>query len=282
MVKAVRLTPTGLRVTETELTAPCATVTVAAAGICGTDVMFVAGLLPSAATFTLGHEVAGYVDGEPYAVRTSVTCGDCDPCRSGHPQRCTGPHACIGVFTDGGMAEQFRAPVHTLLPLPPGLDVRDACLVEPAAIAGHGVTRAGIVDGERAAVRAAGNRLGATAVDGGYDVVFDAAGGPSAAADCARLCRPGGRVVVLGVYPTDIPVPSEATLVKELTWTAAIAYGTDRAGHDEFAQAAQLLAGDSTIAATLITHRYPLAAAEHAFRIAGDRSAGALKVVLHP
>src|SRR3569833_2026162 len=152
MVKAVRLTPTGLRVTETELTAPGATVTVAAAGICGTDVMFAAGLLPGADTFTLGHEVAGYVEGEPYAVRTSVTCGVCDPCRCGHPQRCTGPHACLGVFTDGGMAEQFRTPVHTLLPLPPGLDVRDACLVEPAAIAGHGGTRAGIVDGERAAV----------------------------------------------------------------------------------------------------------------------------------
>jgi threonine dehydrogenase-like Zn-dependent dehydrogenase len=43
-----------------------------------------------------------------------------------------------------------------------------------------------------------------------------------------------------------------------------------------------LLAGNPAIAQTVITHRFPLDEAAEAFRVAGDRASGAIKVVLHP
>ena len=46
--------------------------------------------------------------------------------------------------------------------------------------------------------------------------------------------------------------------------------------------AAALLAARPEIARSLITHRFPLDAAVEAFRVAGDRQAGAIKVVLEP
>ena len=46
--------------------------------------------------------------------------------------------------------------------------------------------------------------------------------------------------------------------------------------------AAGILATQPAVADSLITHRFPLDAAPDAFRAAGDRKAGAIKVVLEP
>ena len=46
--------------------------------------------------------------------------------------------------------------------------------------------------------------------------------------------------------------------------------------------AAQLMAQRPELADILISHRLPLGAAAEAFTIAGDRKAGAIKVVLDP
>jgi len=58
-------------------------------------------------------------------------------------------------------------------------------------------------------------------------------------------------------------------------------YGRHAAGRDVDGAAA-LLAANAEIARALITHRLPLEAAPEAFRLARDRAAGAIKVVLEP
>ncbi|MEU4227650.1 zinc-binding dehydrogenase [Nonomuraea sp. NPDC026600] len=116
---------------------------------------------------------------------------------------------------------------------------------------------------------------------GQYDVVIDAAGGPTALARCAELARPGGRVVVVAVYFETASFPGPTSLVKELSYINAIAYD-HRDGRREFAEVAAMLADQPEIAETVITHRFPLAEATEAFRGAADRSTGAIKVVLHP
>jgi 2-desacetyl-2-hydroxyethyl bacteriochlorophyllide A dehydrogenase len=308
---AVRNTESGIRaVTVDEPSGPGVRLRIASAGICGTDVSLAASGLRD---FTYGHEMAGTTtDGRACAVEPLLYCGSCAECAGGDVQRCEAEgHGVLGIFQDGGMAAEIIVPEFTLLPLPSGLPVEDACLVEPGSVAWHGVRRAGLVAGERLAVvgggsvgllaaatarrmgfevdvearyehqRRAAEKLGAGRTGGRYDVVIDTAGSPTALARCAELARPGGRVVVVGVYFETAAFPGPASLMKELTYINAMAYD-HRHGRREFADVAAMLAGRPEIAEAVITHRFPLADAAEAFRVAADRSAGAIKVVLHP
>jgi 2-desacetyl-2-hydroxyethyl bacteriochlorophyllide A dehydrogenase len=281
---------------------------VVSSSICGTDLGFMA---MGPLDFTFGHEFAGTVDGVPYAVEPNAYCGTCDECQAGHTNRCTGPHVNLGIFVDGGLADRARVPEQCLVALPDGLDINDACLIETGGVAWHGIRRAAIEPGERALIvgggsigllavaaarrmgyeidlearhphqRAAGERLGAGTPKGEYDVVIEAAGSESGLARCSELVRPGGRVILLGVYHGLVPVPGVSTLVKEITWTGAMAYERHD-GIREVDEVAAMLAADPDIARTLITHRFPLDDAAEAFRVAADRASGAIKVALYP
>ena len=110
---------------------------------------------------------------------------------------------------------------------------------------------------------------------------LEAAGTESGLARCADLARPGGRVVLLGVYHGLVPIPGVMTLVKELSWIGAMAYERHD-GVREVDEVAALLAASRDIAATLITHRFPLEQAADAFRVAADRKSGVIKVAIHP
>lgn len=310
-MRAVRNTEQGIRVAETdEPEGPGVHLAIASAGICGTDVNLAAGGVRG---YTYGHEFAGTTaDGKCYAVEPTVYCGECDQCRAGHVQRCNAPeHGSLGMFRDGGMCDAVMVPEYTLVPLPADLDVRDACLVEPASVAWHGVGSAALEPGERLAVvgggsigllaaaaarrlghavdievrhkhqRAAAERLEAGSTDGAYDVMIDAAGSAAGLARCAELARPGGRVILLGVYPQTVPIPGVVSLVKELTFINSMAYGCHD-GIRETEEAAAMLADNPSIAQTVNTHRFPLQDAAQAFRVASDRTTGAIKVVLHP
>ncbi len=313
-MRAVRATASGPAVVEVdEPGGDGLLIEVASSSICGTDVAF---MQMGALDFTFGHEFAGYVSGSPdgpaYAIEPTVSCGSCEQCRAGFTQRCTGEHCNLGIFVDGGLADRVRVPQQNLVALPAGLDVQDACLVEPGAVAWHGVRRAQVQHGERVVVvgggsigllcaaalryqghpvdlearhphqRAAADRLGAGAPSGSYDVVLEAVGTESGIARCADLARPGGRIILLGVFPETAPVPGTIGLVKELSWIFAMAYGRDPDGVREVERTAAMLAANPDIARTLVTHRFPLDDAAEAFRVASDRAAGAIKVVLHP
>lgn len=310
-MRGVRNTNQGIAVVdvpEPDADGDWVTMDVVSSSICGTDVGFVAMGLTG---FTLGHEFAGTVDGVPYAVEPTISCGACHECRSGFTQRCTGKHSNLGIFVDGGLCDHIAVPRQNLVTLPGGLDVADACLVEPTAVAWHGVQRAALQPGERAVVvgggslgllsaavlrslgndcdlearyphqRDVGERIGARQASADYDVVIDAAGSDSGLARAAELARPGGRVILLGVYPQHVPIPGTATLVKELTWVGAMAYGRHH-GVREVEEAAALLAANPDIPEALITHRFSLDAAAEAFRVASDRASGAIKVALEP
>ena len=282
---------------------------VGAVGICGSDLTLLKWNLP----VTLGHEIAGTVGGRAYCVEPTVRCGDCDQCRMGATHRCRGsaPHGIIGAAFDGGLADRVQVPQDCLVPLPDGLPVSDASLVEPLAVSWHALQKVSAVPGERVLVvgggsigllavaaaralgldvdlesrhahqRAAGERLGAGSPHGEYEVLVEAAGTDSALASCVRHAAPGARIAMAGFAQGDRRIPGMAFLMNELTMVGCSCYDNAGGAH-EFARAAAVLASNPEIAAAVITHRFPLSDAPEAFRVAADRASGAIKVVLEP
>ncbi len=278
-------------------------------GICGSDLH----LVERRVTHTLGHEIAGTLDGQAVVVEPVAHCGRCDPCRAGRTSLCrVGTADVVGVHRDGGMAEAVVVDASAVHDVPPGLAPAVACLVEPAAVALHGVHRAEIEPGQRVVVVGAGaiglcvgvlaqmagaevevvvrhphqgaaaERLGlATAPRRGADVVVEAAGTGSALASAVSWCRPGARLAVVGTYWDPVELPGLALQLKEIDLVPSVYYGHHHGRH-EFSEAAEALARRPELADVLITHRLPLAEAGRGFEIAADRAAGATKVILEP
>ena len=279
------------------------------AGICGSDLHMIES--PFAPNVTLGHEMAGELsDGTPVAIEPLVTCGRCDSCRRGDYNLCRqGPTNLMGVGLDGGMSERVRVPERCLVHLSPGISVNDACLVEPMAVAVHGIRLAEIQPGEHVAIigggtiglcalvaarargasvavyarhdiqREAAERLGAGPERDEYDVVIESAGTDSALASAVELARPGGRLALLATYWKGVELPAMPLCLKELKLIPSSMYCRDGDARD-FDRAVALVAQSRDLPEILITHRFALDEAALAFATARDRAQGAIKVVL--
>ncbi len=319
-MRAVRCSERGVRVVDVPPSDPNTEgvrVRVASAGICGSDLHMVEGGFTMGRT--LGHEIAGVLpDGRPVAIEPLDPCGGCDPCREGEYNLCErGPGMLLGVGLDGGMADEVVTSERSLVTLPGGVEARDACLVEPLAVAAHGlrlaarlsagrrspgrlavvgggsiglcavaVARAGGAEVGLAArhehQRAAGARLGARELEGRYDLVVDAAGSASALEQAVELCAPGATLLLLATYwDGKLAFPSFGVTLKEVRIVPSSLYSGAGERRDVDVAAA-VLGSNPEIAATLISHRFPLDAAAEAFAVARDRESGAIKVVLEP
>lgn len=121
-------------------------------GICGSDLHFRT-MLPCGTT--MGHEVVGSVvevaddvdrwsPGDRVVIIPYLDCGECAPCREGHENICEDRQFVIGGSkAPGGYAERVVAKASMLLALPDSIADRTAALVEPLAVALHGIAMAG-------------------------------------------------------------------------------------------------------------------------------------------
>jgi threonine dehydrogenase-like Zn-dependent dehydrogenase len=287
-------------------------------GICASDLHLAEWNLP----VTLGHEFAGVLDdGTAVAVQPNAWCGECDRCRAGETQLCrVGASRLHGVSVDGGLADEVIVDRRSLVPLAPGVDPAIGALVEPLAVGVHAAGRVDVEPGERVLVigggsiglttvaalgargigvdlaarhphqRAAGELLGAgSARAPEYGAVVDAAGTQSSLDEAITCVRPGGAVVVVATYWEPVTIDA-ALLTKEVRLVPSAMYGHTghvHAGHvpggtSEFASAAALLASTPAVVDALVHHRFGLDDAPEAFRVAGDRAHGAVKVLLEP
>jgi propanol-preferring alcohol dehydrogenase len=142
---------------------------VAAAGVCGTELHFLDGLLTPARTpITLGHEVAGVVEdvgadvtdvrvGDRVAVHYLHACGRCRWCRAGDDHLCDAPLGFLAFASDGGFAEQIVVPASAVVPVPDTVDLADAAtLCCSGTTAVHAVDVAAVRPGDTAVVYGTG------------------------------------------------------------------------------------------------------------------------------
>lgn len=142
---------------------------VAAAGVCGTELHFLDGLLiPAATPLTLGHEVAGVVaevgaevegvaPGDRVAVHYLHACHRCRSCLAGDDHLCDQPLGFLAFVTDGGFADRIAVPASAVVPVPEGLDLSVAAtLCCSGTTALHAVDVAGVRPGATAVVYGAG------------------------------------------------------------------------------------------------------------------------------
>ncbi|MEA2473067.1 MAG: hypothetical protein QOE06_982 [Thermoleophilaceae bacterium] len=118
-----------------------------AVAMCDLDAAFIAGAVPVAEPFPLGHEcvaevveigeaVTGFAPGDAVVVPFQISCGECEPCRAGHTASCVSvPRGSaygmkpLGGDWGGALSDALRVPFADamLVPLPAGL--------EPSAVA---------------------------------------------------------------------------------------------------------------------------------------------------
>ncbi len=130
-MRAVELTAGTLRLVERPLPAVpdgWVLVRVEAAGVCGTELHLLEGLLdPGGRNRILGHEVAGVVTdpdlrsgsgGPRAAIYNVLNCGACRYCRTERDRLCARSKGMIGFTVDGGFAEYLAVPEANLVSLP--------------------------------------------------------------------------------------------------------------------------------------------------------------------
>lgn len=303
---------------------------VAACGICGTDLHLWKRELAAPVGVAPGHEIVGTpLDGPrgladgAYAVEPIHVCGTCDFCIAGQRQLCPKLEI-IGVMRNGGLAEFVDVPEYALHPVHPSVSPLVASLAEPLAVAVRGVSLGRLDDDSRVLVLGAGTigllsgllardraRAGAVAItarhpqqreaakrlgllalaedevkpwlrDAAPDVVIETVGGHAdTLLDATRWCRAGGRIVVLGIFSKRAEVSAYNLATRELEVVGSNMYGMTRRG-PQFRAAVGLLPRYAAELEPLLTHRFPLDRLEDAFRCAGDKTTGAIKVTVIP
>ena len=150
-----------------EISAGEALIQVEACGFCGSDLNIVAGTHPRAqAPLTIGHELSGRIVkmaapsgqmavGDRVTTYPLISCGTCYACTHGNSHVCRQLRL-FGFDVDGGMAQFVKLPVASLLKLPQDMPAPIGALIEPLAVAVHGVGRAALDGAEIVAVLGAG------------------------------------------------------------------------------------------------------------------------------
>ncbi len=325
-MRAVELVaPEDLRLAERERPEPGpgeVRIAVSNVGICGTDIEFYRGRRSASYPFVLGHECSGRVDaigegatgppvGTPVTVRPNFGCGNCPDCLDGRENICSSSRG-LGVTIDGCLSESIVAPERYVWPIPGGMDLETAALIEPTAVAERAVRRAGSTTGCRLLVLGGGPiglltlriavlagakvtvgdplpdrrqralDLGARNVfdptssdtpETEYDVVIETAGVPKAFSAAISYTKPGGSIVLTGIPMAPAAIETKWIVWRELTVAGSFIYEAI-----DFTRACERIERGEIDVLDLITNRFPVERAAEAFRRAADHEG--LKVLI--
>jgi L-iditol 2-dehydrogenase len=260
---------------------------------------------------------AGVAD-ERYGASPIVRCGTCEHCLVGEWNLCRRGGELIGMGRNGALAEWVDVPAVNLVALG-DVGPTVGMLAEPLAVAVRGVGLAELVASETVLVLGAGT-IGLLAalvarrtceqvvVSARYPhqvaaaealglesiaesdvigwgkqhrpaaVIETVDGSANTLSDGIKVAKRGGRMIVLGTFAQP-SVDMFSAQLKEISIRPSFAYGT-RAGVDDFAEAAMVLAEHRHELPALVTHRFALDDVSAAFETALDKRSGAVKVAI--
>ncbi|RUR03058.1 L-idonate 5-dehydrogenase [Labedella endophytica] len=268
----------------------------------------------------IGDGVDGFALGQAVTVHPSEPVGDTTlPERLAgrtnlYPQTRYFGSAAFDPHTDGGFSERRAVKAWMVRALPDAVDTLHGALAEPLAVALHAVGRAGDVSGRDIVVNGAGpigclvvaaarylgarsvtaadlqqasldiaTRMGATAtvnvgageaLPADSELIFETSGAAGALGSVLHAAARGGTVVQVGNLPgTPTPAVLGDLVTREITWVGSYRFA------DEIDDAIAALAAGLDVS-PIITHRFDLADADEAMRVAGDRGTGSSKVML--
>ena len=278
------------------------------AGICGSELHGIQTPGFRVPPLIMGHEFVGHTsDGRRVAVNPLIACGTCDLCRAGNAQLCR-TRSLLGIHLAGGFAERVAVPASALHELPDGLDWDRAGLIEPVANAVHAWSLAGGPVAKRVGVIGCGpiglaclevaryygaasvacadlsserrdvaSSIGADevgeALEGEFDVVFDAVGTAGTRRASVERLIPGGTTVWLGLATAESGFDAAHAVRMEKRIVGSFAY-SDAQFAEAVAIAARLDLSWSTT--------YPLSEGAEIFNALMSGQTTPIKALLQP
>lgn len=116
-----------------------------------------------------------------------------------------------------------------------------------------------------------------TKTNGGFDKVIECCGNSPAVSEALMAVKPGGMVVLVGVSPTPITIPSVVGVMREVTIQGAIAYTPY-----EFDTCLKLIAEKKINVTKYIDDLVPLEATQESFERLTSGKDSAIKIILKP
>lgn len=179
MQSAVLVAPRTIEIQERPVPEPgpgAVRLKIAAVGVCGSDVhYYVNGRIGSAVVqypTLMGHEPAGVVDavgpdvapvagveltpGRRVAIEPAAPCGRCEHCHGGRANICPDVRFLGTPPIDGIYEEYHLMPARCCIPIPAGLSLTEAALLEPLGVGLHAMELAKPRPGDTVAILGAG------------------------------------------------------------------------------------------------------------------------------
>ena len=254
-------------------------------GICGSDIHVYHGKHPfTKYPVTQGHEVSGEITeigknvsgfqiGQKVTIEPQVYCGHCYPCRHGKYNLCEELKV-MGFQTTGTASEYFAVDASKVTPIPEDMSYEEGAMIEPLAVAVHGVKQMGDVKGMNITVIGAGpigNLVAQTA-----DVIYDCAGNNITMGQAIKYARKGSVIVLVAVFAGMAEVDLAVANDHELDIKSTMMYR-----HDDYVDGIRLVNEGKVHLKPLISKTFAFKDYLKAYQYIDDNRETTMKVIIN-